>query len=91
MLNEIRNEDMVKFAVTGKLGLLSTLAPDGFPHVSLISSQAKNDKQMMWGHHIRLEQNIHRKTAQNRFFILIWTKTGGGAPFIKKAKLPRRL
>lgn len=50
MLNEIRNEDMVKFAVTGKLGLLSTLAPDGFPHVSLISSlQAKNDKQMMWG------------------------------------------
>ncbi len=46
----ISKEDMQKFAVTGKIGLISTISPFGEPHITLITSiQAKDEKTIMWG------------------------------------------
>ncbi|MFW5780532.1 MAG: hypothetical protein ACOCWI_03690, partial [Bacillota bacterium] len=49
MTNVIGEKDKEKFAVTGKLGLISTVG-EKYPHISLISSiQAKDEKKIMWG------------------------------------------
>lgn len=46
----INNEDKQKFAVTGKIGLISTISTFGEPHITLITSiQAKDEKTIMWG------------------------------------------
>jgi len=39
-----------KFETDSKIGLLSSIAPDGYPHIALISSiNVKDPKTLMWG------------------------------------------
>lgn len=61
MLKEIPEEYRKKFEPSGKLGLLSTIDPEGYPHISLISSlQAKGGREMIWGQFIEgmCEKNL---------------------------------
>ena len=39
-----------KFESDSKIGLLCSVAPDGYPHIALISSiSVKDSKTLMWG------------------------------------------
>ena len=50
MIKVISKEDREKLAVTGKIGLISTISPQGDVHITLISSiQAKSENQLIWG------------------------------------------
>lgn len=53
MLKEIPEEYSKEFEPSGKLGLLSTVDQEGYPHISLISSlQAKDSREIIWGQFI---------------------------------------
>lgn len=46
----ISPQDMECFACTEKIGLLGTVAPQGFPHLTLITTlQACGEKELVWG------------------------------------------
>lgn len=72
MTTFISNEDKQKFAVTGKIGLVSTISPFGEPHVSLITSlQAKDEKTVMWGQFTHgLSKEYVKKNPLTGFLIL---------------------
>ena len=61
MTKLISEKDMKEFAVTGKLGLISTVSGE-YPHITLISSiQAKDEKTIMWG---QFTQGISKTNLQ---------------------------
>ncbi|MDD4316369.1 MAG: hypothetical protein PHC84_04350 [Clostridia bacterium] len=72
MTGFINNEDKQKFAVTGKIGLISTISPFGEPHITLISSiQAKDENTIMWGQFTHgLSKEYLRKNPLSGFFVL---------------------
>lgn len=46
----ITKEDRDKFAVTGKVGLIASVSPDGYPHIAFINTiQAIGDDEIIWG------------------------------------------
>jgi len=47
---EFEEDCRKKFEIDSKIGLLSSIAPDGYPHITLISSiNVKDPKTFMWG------------------------------------------
>lgn len=53
MLHEIPEEYMKQFEDSMKIGLISTVTPDGHPHITFISTiQANTPKQIIWGQFI---------------------------------------
>lgn len=72
MLNKIINEDIEKFAVGSKIGLISTVSPEGMPHVSLISSvQAKGEDQIIWGQFSHGLSKIYLKDNKKTGFMIV--------------------
>lgn len=72
MLNKIKNEDMEKFAVTSKIGLLSTVSDQGYPHITLISSlQARNENQIMWGQFTHGLSKIYLQQNEKSGFLIV--------------------
>ena len=48
--NEFEDVCREKFSSDSKIGLLCSIAPDGYPHIALISSiSVKDNKTLMWG------------------------------------------
>lgn len=72
----INKEDMQEFAVTGKIGLISTINPLGEPHITLISSiQAKDENTLMWGQFTHgLSKEYILDNAASGFLILNMAK-----------------
>lgn len=72
----INKEDMKEFAVTGKIGLISCISPQGEPHISLISSiQAKDENTIMWGQFTHgLSKEYILKNPASGFLILNMAK-----------------
>lgn len=62
MLNEIPEEYAKEFKPSNKLGLISTIDPEGCPHISLISSiEANGSRQIIWGQFI---QGLSKKNVK---------------------------
>jgi hypothetical protein len=72
MTNFISKEDQQKFAVTGKIGLISTISPFGEPHVTLMTSlQAKDENTVMWGQFTHgLSKEYIKKNPLTGFLVL---------------------
>jgi len=66
--NEFDENNKKAFESDGKTGLLCTVAPDGYPHISLISSiSVKNKKTLIWA---QFSQGLSKK------YIIDNAKTG---------------
>lgn len=72
MLDKIRKEDIEKLAVASKIGLISTVSPEGMPHITLISSvQAKNQNQIIWGQFTHGMSKIYLRDNKKTGFFAI--------------------
>ena len=60
------------FESDSKIGLLCTVAPDGYPHISLISSiSVKDNKTMMWGQFCGGASKDYIKDNQKTGFLVV--------------------
>ena len=72
MLKEIPEEYMKEFEPSNKLGLISTIDDEGYPHITLICSlQAKDKNEMIWGQFLEgLSKKNVKKNPKTGFFIM---------------------
>ena len=60
------------FESDSKIGLLCSVAPDGYPHIALISSiSVKDSRTMMWGHFSRGLSKDYLKENQKTAFLVV--------------------
>jgi hypothetical protein len=76
MRTEFSAADIEAFKPTMKLGILSTVTPEGMPHLTLISSlQASTPTQMIWGQFVEGSSKAHvRQTPKVGFLIMTLDK-----------------
>lgn len=76
MLKQIPDEYRLKFEPSMKVGLLATINPEGFPHITLITSiQAGTPVQVIWGEFINgLSKEYVEKNNKTGFLIMTLQK-----------------
>ena len=71
--NEFEDKCKKNFESDSKIGLLCSMAPDGYPHITLISSiSVKNSKTLMWGQFTRgLSKDYIRDNPRTGFLVVL--------------------
>lgn len=70
--NEFDEPCQKAFASDSKIGLLCTVAPDGYPHITLISSiSVKDRKTMMWGQFCQGLSKIYTNDNPKTGFLVV--------------------
>lgn len=70
----ITNEDKEKFAVSSKIGLISSVSPEGYPHVAFISTiQAKAEDEIIFGEFINGRSKKYLDTNPKAGFCIVNT------------------
>lgn len=69
---EFNAEDLVEFEPDAKIGLLSTISPEGAPHITLITAlQAKSTTQLMFGQFSEGFSKKYVKTNPSTAFLIM--------------------
>ncbi|NLD26337.1 MAG: pyridoxamine 5'-phosphate oxidase family protein [Acholeplasmataceae bacterium] len=70
----INSEDREKFSVSGKIGLISSISPEGMPHVAFISTiQALSEDEIIWGEFITGRSKIYLRDNPKAGFLVLNT------------------
>jgi hypothetical protein len=71
----ITSEDREKFAVSGKIGLVSAISPEGMPHIAFISTiQAKSEDEIIWGEFIVGKTKMYLQQNPKAGFLVLNTE-----------------
>lgn len=71
----ITKEDREKFAVTGKIGLIASISPEGYPHIAFINTiQALSEDEIIWGEFIHGKSKIYLLDNPKAGFLVLNTE-----------------
>jgi hypothetical protein len=70
----ITHEDREKFSVSGKIGLIAAISPEGMPHVAFISTiQAHSEDEIIWGEFITGRSKMYLRDNPKAGFLVLNT------------------
>ena len=71
-MQTFNDSDIEAFQADAKVGILSTIDPDGLPHLTLITSlEAKNSKKLVWGQFTEGLSKEHVINDQHTAFLIM--------------------
>ncbi|HHX80472.1 MAG TPA: pyridoxamine 5'-phosphate oxidase family protein [Acholeplasmataceae bacterium] len=74
-MSYITHEDREKFAVSGKVGLIASISPEGYPHIAFINTiQALKDDEIIWGEFIHGKSKMYLKDNPKAGFLVLNTE-----------------
>lgn len=71
----ITHEDREKFAVSGKVGLIASISPEGYPHIAFINTiQALKEDEIIWGEFIHGKSKMYLQDNPKAGFLILNTE-----------------